>query len=283
MIEDKSFGEGGFLLYLIATPIGNLGEFTPRAIETIQDMDYIAAEDTRNSGSLLKRFGLSKPLIACHEHNEEEASQKIISLIRNGEKVAYMSDAGFPLISDPGARLARKCLENGIKVTTINGPSAFLPALLGSGFDISHFLFYGFLSPKSSARKKELRSLALLPYPIVFYEAPHRVLETLKDIREVLGNRQASLARELTKIHEEFRRGTIEELIESVREGIKGEIVLVVEKPIAQEHEILDSDIEEALLELLKDHSSKEAISRVSSELGIPKKRAYSAYLRLKS
>ena len=179
MKRELNFSGPSPLLYLIASPIGNLGEFSPRAKKTISEMDYIACEDTRNTGKLLMLFDIKKPLISCHEHNEEEASDKIIALLKDGKKVGYLSDAGYPTISDPGARLARKCLDNDIKVSVINGPNAAIMALTASGLDTSHFYFYGFLDSKETLRKKELESLKDFKDTIIFYEAPHRIKKRL--------------------------------------------------------------------------------------------------------
>ena len=193
------------LLYLVATPIGNLGEFPPRAIEVLKQMDFVACEDTRNSGLLLQRFSIDKPLISCHEHNEESASDKIIALLKNGKKVAYVSDAGYPVVSDPGNRLAKRCVEEGIKVAVVNGPSAGLCALVGSGLPADHFFFYGFLPAKQSERRNELRALKALDCTIIFYESPHRIKAMLVDVSAILGSeRPACLCRELTKTHEEY-------------------------------------------------------------------------------
>src|SRR5574344_2869939 len=192
------------LLYLVATPIGNLSEFPPRAIEVLKEMDYVACEDTRNSGLLLQRFSIDKPLISCHEHNEETAADKIVALLKEGKKVAYVSDAGYPVVSDPGNRLASRCIKEGIKVAVINGPSAGICALVGSGLNADHFYFYGFLSAKSTERKAELRSLVDFPSTLIFYEAPHRIKDMLQDVALILGkDRKACLSRELTKAHEE--------------------------------------------------------------------------------
>src|SRR5574344_1932368 len=184
------------LLYLVATPIGNLGEFPPRAVEILKQMDFVACEDSRNSGLLLQRFSIDKPLISCHEHNEESAADKIIALLKEGKKVAYVSDAGYPVVSDPGNRLASRCIKEGIKVAVINGPSAGICALVGSGLNADHFYFYGFLPPKSSYRKAELKTLLTFPSTLIFYEAPHRIHDMLRDVAEVLGDsREACLCR----------------------------------------------------------------------------------------
>lgn len=228
MTRNKSFN-GNYLLYLVATPIGNLKEFTPRAIEVLSDADLIAAEDTRNSQKLLSCFNISKPMISLREHNERASSSYIIEQIKAGKKVCYVSDAGYPLISDPGQILVEECIKNDINVSTICGSSAFLNALTSSGIDTKHFYFHGFLPSKSSEAKKELESIKEKKETLIFYESPHRIFETLKLMNDILGDRSISLGRELTKLNEEFIRGNLSELIDLDPSSIKGEIVLIVE------------------------------------------------------
>jgi 16S rRNA (cytidine1402-2'-O)-methyltransferase len=271
------------LLYLIATPIGNLSEFPPRAIEVLNEMDYVACEDTRNSGNLLKHFGLDKALISCHEHNEEEASDKIVSLLLAGKKVAYMSDAGYPAVSDPGERLVKRCLAAHIKVAVVNGPSAGICALAASGLATDHFYFEGFLPSKPSARDKELADLKNRHETIVFYESPHRIGETLKALASSLGNRQATIGRELTKAHEEFIRGSLVELAQLDPETLIGEMVIVVEGASQEpQKELTDSEIEGLLAEKLKEMREKDAIAAVSKENAIPKNRVYAIRIQMK-
>lgn len=236
MNRQKSFeDESKAALYLVPTPIGNLGEMTPRARETLEKADLIACEDTRNSGMLLKKLNISKPLISHHEHNQEVSIEKILQALQEGKKVAVISDAGYPVISDPGNRLVQSVIKEDIPVISMSGANAALNALAASGLDASHFLFYGFLDSKSSRRKAQLEELASFPYTLIFYEAPHRIKEMLEDLLEVLGNRKICLARELTKLYEEYLRGTISEVLDAA-EGLKGEMVVVVEgyeKPAA--------------------------------------------------
>lgn len=268
------------LLYLVATPIGNLSEFSPRAIETLKTMDYVACEDTRNTGLLLQHFSIRVPLISCHEHNEETAADKILSLLKDGKKIAYASDAGYPVISDPGARLARRVLEAGYKVSVINGPSACLCALVGSGLPADHFYFYGFLDSKPSARKKELSRLVSFPDTMIFYEAPHRIKATLKDMVNTFGqDREATLCRELTKTHEEYLRGTLGELASVDAETLLGEMVIVVRGKPETPSEVTEDTILEALGTALQTMPSKEAIKSVSQNLAVPKNRVYDLYL----
>ena len=228
MRRNASFGPLEALLYLVATPIGNLEEVSPRTLKTLANVDYIATEDTRVSGKLLAHFGIEKPLIACHEHNEAAASAQIIDLLTKGHRVAYMSDAGYPAISDPGARLVALALEANIKITVISGASALLNALVASGLDSDHFYFHGFLPSKPNARKDELLALHPRKETLIFYEAPHRILASLKAMRDCLGNRKACLARELTKKFEEYIYGTLAELAELDEKTLKGEMVVIV-------------------------------------------------------
>lgn len=282
MDRELNFQGNSPILYLIATPIGNLLEVSPRTIEVLNNTDYVAAEDSRHSGELLEKLGIKKPFISCHEHNEEEASEKIVNFLLNGVKVCYMSDAGYPAISDPGSRLVKKCLENGIKVSAISGPNAALNALVASGLDSSHFYFQGFLSSKPTDRKKELEELSLRKETIIFYEAPHRIDKTLNDMFSILGNRKACIARELTKAHEEFIRGTLDELSKLDPATLKGEMVIIVEGNLKPQNEVSDQQIIEALKNALKTGlKGKEAVSFVSTSLNVKKNRVYAKYLEL--
>lgn len=280
LTREQNYSGPSPLLYLVATPIGNLEEFTERAKKICQEADFIAAEDTRNSFSLLKKFNIEKPFISCHEHNEEKASEKIISLLKEGKKVAYMSDAGYPAISDPGSRLAKKALENGVKVAVINGPSAGLCALVGSGLPSDHFYFYGFLDARDSQRKKELAALKNFPETIIFYESPHRIMKMLADVRDSFGeNRDAVLCRELTKAHEEYIRGTLGELALLSEDTLLGEMVLVIEGQKSPQKALKDADIVKELAQELKSLSPKEAIAKVSTVNSLSKNKVYELYL----
>ena len=228
MKRSKSYDKNNLLLYLVATPIGNLKEFSPRAIEVVSEADIVAAEDTRNAHDLLARFNIKKELYSLREHNEKEASKHLVSLIQAGKKVVYMSDAGYPGISDPGYLLVQELIANDICVSTISGSSAFINALVASGLETRHFFFYGFLSAKDSEAKEEINSLKALRNTLIFYEAPHRILRTFNLLKEGLGNRKACLARELTKLNEEYIRGTLEELSAIDEETLKGEMVIIV-------------------------------------------------------
>lgn len=228
MKRNKSF-DGSNILYLIATPIGNLKEFPPRSIEIINNADLVAAEDTRNAFSLLSHFNIKKEIISLREHNEKEASLHVVSLIKQGKKVVYMSDAGYPGISDPGNILVKECIKNDIKVSTINGSSAFLSALVASGLPSDKFYFYGFLSAQQNLAKEELKKVSNYEDTLIFYESPHRILKTLNLLLEELGDRKAVIARELTKINEEFIRGNLSELVELDQNTLKGEMVIIIE------------------------------------------------------
>jgi len=264
-------------LFLVATPIGNLQELSPRAAETLRQVDYVACEDTRVSGKLLKYLMIEKPLIACHEHNEAGTSELILDLLKQNFKVAYVSDAGYPAISDPGSRLVAKALDQDVKVTVISGPSAILNALVGSGLPSDHFYFHGFLPSKANARKNELTALYKRPETLVFYEAPHRIKVMLQALRDVLGNRPACLARELTKKFEEYIYGTLGELAELDLETLKGEMVVVVG---GNRDELATNVGDDEILNFINSQtkvgiSTKDAIKQASQVLGINKNYIY--------
>ena len=268
----KSFDNSHNLLYLIATPIGNLGEFSPRAIEVINEMDLIAAEDTRNTGDLLHKFNIKKPLVSLREHNEVEASLNLIDQIKAGKKVAYMSDAGYPGISDPGYILTKLCLENDIAVSTISGSSAFINALVRSGLDTTHFYFHGFLSAKENEAKEELEALKEKKETLIFYESPHRIMKTLKLLLEVLGDRKVSLQRELTKINEENIIGNLSELTSLEESTLKGEMVIIVEGNKEESDSLNDEKVIELVNSLVtKGLSKKDAIDFVSDAFKVRK------------
>lgn len=228
MERKKSF-QNNPILYLVSTPIGNLGEVSKRSIEVLNSVSFVAAEDTRNSLNLLNNLGIKKKMISLHEHNEREASANVIKLILEGNSIAYMSDAGYPGISDPGALLVQEAIKNDIPVSVINGSSAFLTALIPSGLPTDHFYFHGFLSSKDSDAKKELIELANKKETLIFYESPHRIIRTLTMLNDVLGDRKACLARELTKLNEEYIRGLLSELKAIDETTLKGEMVIIVE------------------------------------------------------
>ncbi len=217
------------VLYLVATPIGNLGDLTLRALEVLRSVDLIAAEDTRHSGILLKHFEIKKPLLSFHEHNEAMRTAQLVERLRAGENIALITDAGTPGISDPGARLIRECIRQDLPFTVIPGPSAILAALVGSGFAMEKFSFRGFLPVKSGRRERELHAAAVREETTIFFESPHRLIKTLAACAEILPERNLCVARELTKKFEEFRRGPASELQAhfSARPP-KGEIVMLI-------------------------------------------------------
>ena len=262
----KSFNNEAPILYLIATPIGNLGEFSSRAIDLVKEMDLIAAEDTRNTLDLLHRFNISKPAISLREHNEIEASRKLIDEIKKGKKVAYMSDAGYPGISDPGYLLAKLCIENDIAVSVISGGCAFINALTSSGIDTTHFYFHGFLSSKPNEAKEELEELKNKKETIVFYESPHRIEKTLNLLLKVFGDRYISLQRELTKINEEKLYGHLSEFKNIDINSLKGEMVIVVSGNDKKE-EFTDDEIILKVNYFLSKGMDKKAAIETASEL----------------
>ena len=268
------------LLYLVATPIGNLQEVSPRTLEVLSSVDLIACEDTRVTGKLLSLLGLKKTLISLREHNEVSVSQDLIEKIKGGLKVAYMSDAGYPCISDPGSKLVKICLENGINVTSISGPNAALNALVASGLCGDHFYFHGFLNAKETVRLDELKLLASRKETLIFYEAPHRIKKTLEDLYEVFGDRKACVARELTKKHEEFIRTGLKALSEIDPETLKGEMVIVVEGSNGEEKPIIgDNDLINMVKTMVESGmSTKDAIKKVSELTKINKNTIYKIY-----
>lgn len=270
------------VLYICPTPIGNLDDMTFRVLETLRAVDVIAAEDTRHTLKLLNHFDIKKQLTSYHEHNIREKGPLIIDMLQNGKSVALVSDAGMPGISDPGEDIIRLCIDEGIQVIGLPGPSAAILALVISGISTDKFVFEGFLPSKSTDRKKALEVLKMEERTIIFYESPHRLTDSLSDLLNILGNRKASLSRELTKKFEETIRGTLEELLfEASRRQLKGEMVIVVQGAEKADQE--EVDIAGMLLQLLEDgYSKKDAIRLVCEKTGAPKNRVYSESLRLK-
>lgn len=280
MRKEASFDAKFPLLYVIATPIGNLDEFSQRAKNVISEMDYIACEDTRVSGKLLSLFGFKKQLISCHEHNEIETSNKIIDLIQKGSKIAYMSDAGYPCVSDPGQRLIALAIENNIHVSVVSGSNAMLNALVGSGLETDHFYFQGFLEAKESVKKEQLLSLFQRKETLIFYESPHRITSTLKLMDEVLGNRKACIARELTKLHEEYIRGTLDEFLTLKEDELKGEMVIIIEGNKENNIVSLDNNEIKGMVNNFVNlgMSTKDAIKKVSEVTKVNKNQIYKIY-----
>jgi 16S rRNA (cytidine1402-2'-O)-methyltransferase len=263
-------------LYVVATPIGNLADMTVRATRVLANVDLIACEDTRQTRKLLDHYGIKTPLISYHEHNEQGRSEDLLREILAGKNMALVSDAGTPLIADPGYRLVERARQQGVVVSPIPGPSALLAALSASGLPTDSFLFHGFLPPKQGQRKKLLEQLKPLQSTLVFYEAPHRILDALADVAEILGSRRAVVARELTKIHEEFLRGTASQIHDTLasRATVKGEIVLMIGKSEAQE--IDDTPIETAVEKLVQSGlSTMEACKTVARQRGVSKREVY--------
>ena len=276
MNRSKSFENNKPLIYLIATPIGNLGEMSKRALDVLQEMDIIAAEDTRNTYSLLSQYGIKKELFSLREHNEIEASKHLIKLAKNGKKVAYVSDAGYPGISDPGYLLVKKAREEGVAVSTVSGSCAFINALVASGLPTNHFYFYGFLSKKGNEAKKALEELLDRQETLIFYESPHQIEDTMKLLEQVFNNRNCVIARELTKLNEEYVSGTLSELAKIDFKTIKGEIVIILEGANPSENQISDEKIQEKLKYYLSlGISEKTAIQLAVHELNVPKNRVY--------
>jgi 16S rRNA (cytidine1402-2'-O)-methyltransferase len=217
------------MLYVVATPIGNLGDITLRALDVLKDVDLVAAEDTRHSGMLLKHHKIDKPLISYHEHNEAMRTAQLVERLAGGQNIALITDAGTPGLSDPGARLIRECIKCELPFTVIPGPSSILTALVGSGFSTEKFFYGGFLPNKSGGRERELRAAAVREETTIFFESPHRLIKTLQAAIGILQDRQLCVARELTKKFEEFRRGRAADLLTHYEaQPPKGEIVLIV-------------------------------------------------------
>jgi 16S rRNA (cytidine1402-2'-O)-methyltransferase len=267
-------------LYLVATPIGNLEDITLRALRVLRSVDRIACEDTRQTRKLLDRYGITTPTLSSHEHNEAERSRSLIAELKNGARIAVVSDAGTPGISDPGMLLASAAIAEDIPVIPIPGPSALLAALVASGLDTDRFVFAGFLPPKAGARRTALESTAASrtqPTTYVFYEAPHRVLGTLADIESVWGpDCRIALARELTKLHEEFLRGSVSQIWAQLaaRETTRGEMVLLVEaQPLAASATTAAISLTQRLAALEKSEAltEKDALKRLARERGISK------------
>jgi 16S rRNA (cytidine1402-2'-O)-methyltransferase len=266
-------------LYLVATPIGNLEDITLRALRVLREVDLIACEDTRQTRHLLDHFGIAKPLVSYHEHNEAARAAELVEKLQAGANIAVVSDAGTPLISDPGYRAAAAAIAAGFSVIPIPGASALLAALAGSGLATDEFRFCGFLPPRSAARRKMLASVADADCTLIFYEAPHRIVETLQDIESELPSRPVVVARELTKIHEEFLRGSSAEVRAQLaaRTSIKGEITLLIGRPVkGAEQPLGGATPEEEVRQLEAQGLSKmDAVKQVSKARGIPKRDLY--------
>ena len=281
-MKESKLKEKG-ILYIVATPIGNLEDITIRAINILKEVDCIAAEDTRHTLRLLNHLEISKPLISYHRHNEETKSDILLEKLKNGENIALVSDAGTPGICDQGEETICKCIEEKIKIVPIPGACAIVNALICSGLDTKKFLFLGFLSINKKIRKEELEKIKNSQETIIIYEAPHKLKETLKDLSNILENRKITIARELTKIHEEFVRGTAKELLETFQE-VKGEMVLIIEKnqaKIKTNEEILANlTLEEHYNYYAeKGFEKKEIIKKIAKDRNLPKNEIYQKFI----
>jgi 16S rRNA (cytidine1402-2'-O)-methyltransferase len=266
-------------LYLVATPIGNLEDVTYRAVRVLREVDLIACEDTRHTRKLLDHYGISKPLTSYHEHNEAERAEELASKLMAGTNVALVSDAGMPLVSDPGYRVVAAAIRASVPVVPIPGPAALLAAVAASGLATDAFFFAGFLPPKSGQRARALEALRDQTATLVFYEAPHRILETLEDIERIFGaGRPVVVARELTKLHEEFLRGTASEVraVLASRAAVKGEITLLIGK--ARAPAVDETSIEDAVDACLRAGMSRmDALKEVARRRGLSKRDVYRA------
>jgi 16S rRNA (cytidine1402-2'-O)-methyltransferase len=266
-------------LYIVATPIGNLEDITLRALRVLREVDLIACEDTRRTRKLLAHYQISKPLVSYHEHNERDRTTELIKKLEAGLNIAIVSDAGTPLVSDPGFHIVREAVDRQIPVIPIPGPTAAITAMSASGLPAREFTFVGFLPARSGARRARLKSLAAVETTLVFYEAPHRIQETIKDAREILGDRECVLAREITKIHEEFIRGRLSEI--KARDRVRGEMVLLISPSLpGQDRQPTDDtlpSISKDVERLMRADGldQKAALKRIARERGIKKSDAY--------
>ena len=273
-------------LYLVATPIGNLSDITHRALQVLHDADLIACEDTRHTKKLLNHYGINTRTISYHEHNEQQRAAGLVELLKQGQRIAVVSDAGTPAISDPGFRLVREAIANDVQVVPIPGPSALVAALIAAGLPTDEFFFSGFLPARSNARRARLSELRSVPGTLIFYEAPHRLAATLKDAFDVLGEREAVVARELTKLHEEIRRGRLSELSEfyAAEENARGEIVVLIDRNVIGEAVSSNTSVA-ALVDQFEqegmDHRA--ALKKAARELGLSRAEAYRKLLAEKS
>lgn len=279
MQRQQSFQNNQPSLYVIATPIGNLSEISKRVLDSLNECEYVFCEDTRVTGQLLAHLQIKKNLISAYENIEKQSSVKVLELLKDGKNVAFMSDAGYPGISDPGSLVIQEVIKNDFNVVVVNGPSALIQSVLASGLNTDHFYFYGFLNAKPSARIKELESLKEFKHTMVFYQSPHKIKGCLEDMLNIFGDRNVCLCRELTKKFEEYIRGTISEII-PICETLKGEMVLVVEgytqedtQNISMEEcvELVDEEIKNGL-------SKKEAIKNIALKYNVNKKELYNFY-----
>ena len=266
-------------LYLVATPIGNLEDITLRALRVLKEVDTVACEDTRHTRVLMDHYGINVKLTSYHEHNERERAATLISLLEEGRSIAIVSDAGTPAISDPGFRMARLAAERGVRVVPVPGPTAFVAALVASGLPTDEFFFGGFLPARSTQRRARLTDVRAISSTLVFYETPHRVAESLQDAREILGEREAVVARELTKMHEEIVRGRLSELSAhfNATDAARGEMVIVIDRKVLEEAgKDAEEDIAARVAALETEGlDARAALKRVAREMGLSRSEAY--------
>lgn len=270
------------ILYLVGTPIGNLGDFSPRAVQTLKEADFIAAEDTRVTLKLLNHFSVKKPMVSYFEHNRRERGEQIVARMLAGESCALVTDAGMPAVSDPGEDLVALCHERGIRVCAVPGPAAFVTALALSGLPARRFTFEGFLSVNKRSRKEHLASLAGEARTMIFYEAPHKLPATLRDLYAALGDRRIAIVREITKVHEEVLRTTLGQAAGAYADGgLRGEIVLVIEgaEAPAQDAVLLEDAVEIARGRMAAGQSASDAARQTARETGLKKGDLYKALL----
>ena len=275
-MSQKSYNETPSL-YLIPTPIGNLEDITVRSLKTLQDVDYILCEDTRTTGSLLKKYEIKNHLVSCHEFNEDAIKCRVVNDLKCGKNIGLVTDQGTPIISDPGYKIVREVVDFGFNVIALPGATAFVPALITSGLSPAPFLFYGFLNAKDGKQKKELELLKNYSMTMIFYEAPHRIEKTLFNMMEILGDRRISLSREISKLYEEIYRGTISEVLKEL-DVLKGEMVLVVEGNQEQIQYDNLTILDHVQMYLEDGMSEKDAIKRVAKERDIAKGVVYQEY-----
>ncbi len=277
-LEDSTKNPAG-KLYVVGTPIGNLEDITLRAIRILKEVDLIACEDTRQTQKLLNHYHIQTPTISYHEHNEMTRAPELVIKIEEGTSIALVTDAGMPVVSDPGFRLVHLAVRHNVPVIPIPGASAFVAALAASGMPVDKFRFLGFLPSKRTARKRALEDQATATRTLIFYEAPHRIIETLKDIRTVLGDRDVVLAREVTKVHEEFMRGTVSEILNRLKDStVKGEITLLVggaseKADVPAAGSSIKQEVEAIMAERGLDHRA--ALKAAAKARGISRSEAY--------
>lgn len=282
MRRENKVNEGNIgTLYIVATPIGNLEDITIRAINILKNVDLIAAEDTRHTLKLLNHFDISKPLISYHRHNEDVKTEKLMNKLKEGKNIALVSDAGTPGICDPGEEVIKKCIEEHIKIVPIPGAVAMINALICSGLDTNEFVFLGFLPLNKKNRQEKLNQIKNETKTLILYEAPHKLENTLKELKQIISDRKIVLARELTKIHEEYLREDIDILIQKA-ENIKGEIVLIIEgSKIQEENSILNMPLEEHYNYYEKEGlSKKEIIKKIAKDRNVNKNEIYQYFLK---